>query len=56
MRDALASERGVKGATGDITIGPKRTADKDLFFLTLDRNGLREMKPEELTGPGEPGG
>jgi ABC-type branched-subunit amino acid transport system substrate-binding protein len=56
FRDALAAVKGFEGATGDITIGPKRTPEKELFFLTVDRDGLRELTREELAGPGAGGG
>ncbi len=55
LRDGLASLRGFKGATGDITMGPRRTPEKELFFLTVDQNGLREMTKEELAQPGAGG-
>jgi branched-chain amino acid transport system substrate-binding protein len=55
LRDGLARIRGFKGATGDITMGPHRTPEKDLFFLTVDQNGLREMTPAELAVPGAGG-
>lgn len=55
LRDALAHLRGFKGATGDIAMGPDRTPVKELFFLTVDQNGLREMTREELLGPGAGG-
>ena len=52
LRDGLARIRGFKGATGDITVGTDRTPEKELFFLTVDQNGLREMTREELARPG----
>ena len=55
LRDGLARVKGFKGATGDVTMGPDRTPEKELFFLTVDRNGLREMTREELAGPGAGG-
>jgi hypothetical protein len=55
LRDGLASVKGFKGATGDITMGPKRTPEKELFFLTVDANGVREMTREELAAPGAGG-
>jgi ABC-type branched-subunit amino acid transport system substrate-binding protein len=55
LRDGLARLRGFKGATGDITVGPERTPEKELFFLTVDQNGLREMTREELARPGAGG-
>jgi hypothetical protein len=55
FRDGLAAVKDHHGATGDITVGPRRTAEKALFFMTVDRGGLREMKPEELQGAGAGG-
>ena len=52
LRLALASVKGFAGATGDITMGPQRTPEKELFFLTIGQNGLRELTHEELTGQG----
>jgi ABC-type branched-subunit amino acid transport system substrate-binding protein len=49
LRDAVAGLKGFVGATGDITMGPRRTPEKDLFFLTIDQDGLRELSREELT-------
>ena len=51
MRDALAGVRNFAGATGDITMGPQRTPEKDLFFLTIGQDGLRELTRDELAGP-----
>jgi ABC-type branched-subunit amino acid transport system substrate-binding protein len=56
LRDGLAGLKGFRGATGEITIGPRRTADKELFFLTVDAGGLREMRKEELAPSGAGGG
>ncbi|HEY6005274.1 MAG TPA: penicillin-binding protein activator [Anaeromyxobacter sp.] len=55
LRDALAHVKGFKGATGDISMGPDRTPVKDLFFLTVDQNGVRELTREELGGAGAGG-
>ncbi len=55
FRDALATLRGFRGATGDIAMGPRRTPEKELFFLTVDAGGLREMRKEELAVPGSGG-
>jgi ABC-type branched-subunit amino acid transport system substrate-binding protein len=55
VRDALASIRGFKGATGELTIAPDRTPERQLFFLTVDATGLRELRPEELAAPGAGG-
>jgi ABC-type branched-subunit amino acid transport system substrate-binding protein len=56
LRDGLAAVKGFKGATGDLTVGPKRVVEKELFFLTLDRDGLRELTHAELAAPGAGGG
>jgi branched-chain amino acid transport system substrate-binding protein len=48
LRLALAAVKGFAGATGDITMGPQRTPEKELFFLTIDQGGLRELTREEL--------
>jgi ABC-type branched-subunit amino acid transport system substrate-binding protein len=56
LRDGLAGLKGVRGSTGEITMGPRRTADKELFFLTVDGGGLREMRKEELAPSGAGGG
>jgi ABC-type branched-subunit amino acid transport system substrate-binding protein len=50
LRAALTVVKGFAGATGDITMGPDRTPDKDLFFLMIDPGGLRELTPGELSG------
>jgi branched-chain amino acid transport system substrate-binding protein len=55
LRDALAGLRGFHGATGDIAMGPRRTPEKELFFLTVDGGGVREMRKEELAAPGSGG-
>ncbi len=55
LRDGFARLRGFKGATGDITVGPERTPEKELFYLTVDQNGLREMTREELAKAGAGG-
>jgi ABC-type branched-subunit amino acid transport system substrate-binding protein len=55
LRDALAGVKGFKGASGDLTVGPKRLVEKELFFLTVDRDGLRELNRAELSSPGAGG-
>jgi ABC-type branched-subunit amino acid transport system substrate-binding protein len=55
LRDGLAQLRAFHGATGDITMGPRRTPEKELFFLTVDGAGLREMTKQELAAPGSGG-
>lgn len=56
LRDGLAAVRGFKGATGDLTVGPRRVVEKELFYLTVDRDGLRELTRAELAAPGAGGG
>ena len=55
VREGLSEVRGFKGATGDITFNARRMPEKELFFLTVDDKGLREMTPAELAA-GAPGG
>ena len=55
VRDGLAVVRGFKGATGDITFDARRMPEKELFFLTVDRDGLREMTAAELAAGATPG-
>jgi hypothetical protein len=55
FREALARVRGFKGATGDITMGSERTPEKELFFLMVGQDGVREMTRDELLGPGAGG-
>ena len=57
LRDGLAALKAFKGATGDLTFSPRRVAEKELFFLTVDRDGLRELtRAELLAAPGAGGG
>ncbi|HEY6105134.1 MAG TPA: ABC transporter substrate-binding protein, partial [Anaeromyxobacteraceae bacterium] len=55
VRAALAGLKGFKGATGDIGFDARREPAKPLFFLTVDKAGLRELTREELLGPGAGG-
>jgi ABC-type branched-subunit amino acid transport system substrate-binding protein len=52
LRDALAGVKGFKGATGDISFDERREPSKALFLLTIDKEGLRELRPSELAAPG----
>jgi ABC-type branched-subunit amino acid transport system substrate-binding protein len=53
LRAGLVAVRGFKGATGDLSFGPDRTPQKELFYLLVDpAAGLRELTREELSGPG----
>ncbi len=57
LRDGLAALKGFKGATGDISFSPRRTPEKELFFLTADRDGVRELTRAELNArPAAAGG
>jgi branched-chain amino acid transport system substrate-binding protein len=56
VRDGLADLRGFKGATGDVTFNGRRMPEKELFFLTVDGNGVREMTAAELAATSAPGG
>ncbi|HET7754481.1 MAG TPA: penicillin-binding protein activator [Anaeromyxobacteraceae bacterium] len=40
------------GATGNISFDERREVVKPLFFLTVDGDGIRELRPEELAPPG----
>ncbi len=52
VRDALAATRGFPGATGEISFDERREPQRALFYLTVDREGLRELRPAELAAPG----
>jgi ABC-type branched-subunit amino acid transport system substrate-binding protein len=55
VRDGLAALRGFRGATGDITMRPDRTPEKELFFLRIGPEGLVELDPSEVAPPGAGG-
>ncbi len=55
VRAALTGLKGFKGATGDIGFDARREPAKALFFLTVDKAGLRELTPPELASPGAGG-
>jgi ABC-type branched-subunit amino acid transport system substrate-binding protein len=55
LRDGLAQLKGFKGVTGDLSMSARRTPEKELFFLTVDSSGLREMTRQELAVPGSGG-
>jgi hypothetical protein len=50
MRDALAKQAPFPGATGDVTFDARGEPVRNLFFLTVDKGVIREMRPEELGG------
>jgi ABC-type branched-subunit amino acid transport system substrate-binding protein len=50
MRDALASPTPFPAATGDVAFDARGEPVRVLFFLTVDRGAIREMRPDELGG------
>jgi ABC-type branched-subunit amino acid transport system substrate-binding protein len=50
MRDALATQAPFPGATGDVTFDARGEPVRNLFFLTVDKGAIREMRSEELGG------
>ncbi|MGB8930388.1 MAG: ABC transporter substrate-binding protein, partial [Anaeromyxobacteraceae bacterium] len=56
VRDGLAGLHDFKGATGDLSFNARRMPEKELFFLTVDASGLREMTAAELGAGTAPGG
>jgi len=56
VRSHLAGLRDFPGATGDIAFDARGEPVRQLFFLTVDRSGVREMTAAELAGtaPGNP--
>jgi branched-chain amino acid transport system substrate-binding protein len=52
VRTALAGMRSFPGATGEISFDPRGEPVRTLFFLTIDKGGMRELRPEEMiAGP-----
>jgi hypothetical protein len=43
LREALLKVKDFPGATGRTTFNPQREAEKPLFFLTIDRDEIREL-------------
>jgi ABC-type branched-subunit amino acid transport system substrate-binding protein len=50
LRDAIAAQKPFPGATGEVVFDAKGEPVRDLFFLTVDKGVIREMRPEELSG------
>jgi branched-chain amino acid transport system substrate-binding protein len=50
MRDALAKQAPFPGATGDVVFDARGEPVRTLFFLTVDKGVIRELRPEELGG------
>ncbi len=49
---SLAGLRGFPGATGDISFEGRGEPVRALFYLTVDKSGVREMLPAEMAAPG----
>lgn len=47
FREQLASIRNFDGATGKTSFNGRREAEKPLFFLTIDKDGVREISPTD---------
>jgi ABC-type branched-subunit amino acid transport system substrate-binding protein len=47
LREQLSSVRNFDGATGQTTFNLRRDAEKPLFFMTIDKDGVRELSPTE---------
>jgi branched-chain amino acid transport system substrate-binding protein len=46
--------KGFDGATGKTTFNDQREAEKQLFLLSVERNGVKEITPDDR--PGKVGG
>jgi branched-chain amino acid transport system substrate-binding protein len=52
VRGALAGMRAFPGATGEISFDARGEPVRTLFFLTVDKGAMRELRPEEMiSGP-----
>jgi ABC-type branched-subunit amino acid transport system substrate-binding protein len=52
VRGALAGMRAFPGATGEIAFDARGEPVRTLFFLTVDKGAMRELRPEEMiSGP-----
>lgn len=49
LRDALASQKPFPGATGEIAFDAQGEPVRELFFLTVEKGSIREMRPQELS-------
>jgi hypothetical protein len=52
LRDALARTKDFPGATGTLSFDERREVSKRLFFLTVEKGALRELRPEEMGSVG----
>jgi ABC-type branched-subunit amino acid transport system substrate-binding protein len=52
VRAALAATKAFPGATGELSFDARGEPVRTLFFLTIEKGALREMRPEEMvSGP-----
>ncbi len=47
FREQLAAVKNFEGATGRTSFSQRREAEKPLFFLTIDKDGIREISPTD---------
>ncbi len=52
LRDRLAATKGFAGATGTLSFDDRREVSKPLFYLTVDKGAIRELRPDEMARPG----
>jgi hypothetical protein len=55
LREALSAVHNFEGATGSTSMNDKREAEKQLFFISIDRKGVKELDPlppRQATGTG----
>jgi hypothetical protein len=54
MRDAIASQKPFPGATGEVVFDARGEPVRGLFFLTVEKGAIRELRPEEFSGVPSP--
>jgi ABC-type branched-subunit amino acid transport system substrate-binding protein len=52
LRDRLAATKDFPGATGTLSFDDRREVSKRLFFLTVDKGAIRELRADEMAGFG----
>jgi ABC-type branched-subunit amino acid transport system substrate-binding protein len=50
LRDAIAAQKPFPGATGEVVFDARGEPVRELFFLTVEKGAIRELRPEELSG------
>jgi ABC-type branched-subunit amino acid transport system substrate-binding protein len=50
LREALSQVKDFDGATGKTTFNAEREAEKQLFLLTIDQSGVKELDPTQKPG------